>query len=53
MKCLSCAKEIPAERLAIIKTDYCVNCAEKKVKKKEADILQSSSTGRNGFAGAS
>jgi RNA polymerase-binding transcription factor DksA len=48
--CLACGNEIPKERLEAVKTVYCVKCAESKVKHKEADILKSSSTGRNGFA---
>lgn len=50
MKCISCGNEIPKERLEVVKTEYCVRCAEKKVKHKQADVLEASSTGRNGFA---
>jgi len=48
--CLACGNVIPKERLEIIKTQYCVKCAETKVKPKQAHILEASSTGRNGFA---
>jgi RNA polymerase-binding transcription factor DksA len=48
--CLACGNEIPKERLEAVKTSYCIKCAQSKVKYKEADILKSSSTGRNGFA---
>lgn len=50
IKCISCGQEIPKERLEIIKTDYCVKCAEKKVKRNHVEVLESSAAGRNGFA---
>lgn len=51
VSCMSCAGEIPAERLeALPSATYCVRCAEKKVQRKEVEVLKSSATGRNGFA---
>jgi hypothetical protein len=51
VSCFSCAGEIPVERLeALPNTIYCVRCAEKKVVRKEVEVLKSSATGRNGFA---
>jgi RNA polymerase-binding transcription factor DksA len=52
--CLACGDDIPKERLEAVQARstliYCVKCAESRVKYKEADILKSSSTGRNGFS---
>lgn len=50
MKCITCGNEIPKERLEIIKTEYCVKCAAKIIKPKEADILEASNAGRNGWS---
>lgn len=50
MKCTVCGGEIPKERLEIVKTEFCVKCAEKRVKYQVVDVLESSSSGRNGWS---
>lgn len=49
--CISCGQEILKERLFICNgTEYCVDCASKKVEKKKAFVLEPSLSARNGFA---
>tara|TARA_Y100001973_G_scaffold103947_1_gene172409 strand:- start:708 stop:917 length:210 start_codon:yes stop_codon:yes gene_type:complete len=42
--CIDCGNEIPAARLAILDTEYCVNCADKNAKPFVARMVYSHKT---------
>lgn len=50
MKCVSCGAVIPKERLEILPdSKVCVKCAQKSVVRKSVEVLESSTSCRNGF----
>ena len=44
MNCIDCGNEIPAARLSILDTEYCVNCTDKNAKPFIARMVYSHKT---------